>query len=128
MNKEQAEHNESVCQMLYSNGSCNDWVVTTAFYSAMHFVYSVLFPLTINGFIYQTFHLYHISLPRQNRPNKHRLTLTLVETHRPEMYIQYRWLFDSSMNARYRNYRVSQGLSDTAKSYLTWIKSKCYPT
>jgi len=45
MRKEHAEHNESLCELLLNNGNYNDWVITTAFYSAIHFVRHKIFPL-----------------------------------------------------------------------------------
>lgn len=39
-----AKHNYEVCFFLYEKTKYNDWIITTAYYSAIHFVYYKLFP------------------------------------------------------------------------------------
>lgn len=46
MRKQHAIHNEEACDFLLSSNKFNDWVITTAFYSALHFVQHEIFPLT----------------------------------------------------------------------------------
>ena len=44
-----AKHNESVCNYLGRNSAFGDWVITSAFYSAMHYVRHLMIPATIDG-------------------------------------------------------------------------------
>ncbi len=46
-----ANHNKEVCDYLSKNPNYSDWIITTAFYSALHFVDYKIFPLkfTFNG-------------------------------------------------------------------------------
>ena len=58
MKKQHAIHNEEVCDFLLTSKKFNDWVVTTAFYSSLHFVQFELFPLTDDGQKYTDFNIY----------------------------------------------------------------------
>ena len=62
MKKEHAEHNESACDYLLQSGKYNDWVVTTAFYSAMQYLHNELFPLEYNNAEYSNFNSYYDSI------------------------------------------------------------------
>lgn len=46
-NLDHATHNEEVCSHLDDNTKYSDWIITTAFYSAMHFMKHKIFPLKI---------------------------------------------------------------------------------
>jgi len=81
MRRKHAEHNEALCRHLLAQGQFNDWVVTTAFYSAMHFVYHQLFPLKVGSTNYPDFNeFYH----REGRTrygrssSKHDVTVNMV--------------------------------------------------
>ena len=39
-----AKHNEEACRELLRTGKFNDWVITTAYYSAIYYVTYELFP------------------------------------------------------------------------------------
>lgn len=38
MSKEHEQHNEELCDFLIADGKFTDWIVTTSFYSALHYV------------------------------------------------------------------------------------------
>ncbi len=59
MRREHAEHNEALCRHLIAQGGFNDWVITTAFYGAMHFVYHQCFPLQIGNNTYGDFNEFY---------------------------------------------------------------------
>lgn len=105
-----AEHNEAVCDYLNAGKDCWDWVVTTAFYSAMHFIYFQVFPLELDGKIYHTIEDYYHGVeqmkPKDIRMNKHECTANLVRQFIPKAAACYRALADASWNARYHNYRI----------------------
>lgn len=50
-----AGHNEQVCKHLCSKPSYSDWVITTAFYSAIHYVRHLMLPVIVNGKSYSDF-------------------------------------------------------------------------
>lgn len=132
MRKEHAEHNESLCDFLYDNGNYNDWVVTTAFYSALHFVRHKIFPLTKydaeNG-NYKTFDDFeqYLSWLSNPKPNKHRELKKLVYEHSEltPIYGRYLRLFDLCRIARYHNYKTLQEKANIARENLKEIKKIC---
>jgi hypothetical protein len=124
MKKQHAIHNEEACKFLLTSKKFNDWVVTTAFYSALHFVQNELFPLTDNGQKYTDFNVYFgkVLKKKNKKLSKHSATIELVKINLPLCSSYYRWLHDACMSARYNNYIVSESKAKTASSYLTEMK------
>lgn len=122
-----AEHNESACDYLNASDDFLDWVVTTAFYSALHFVEHKLFPRTekVKGQVvkYETFDDWYKAV---GIDNKHSELRQLVQYTCPG-YVSssYRALLDSSYSARYRHYATSRALADKAKRDLDNVKAHC---
>lgn len=124
MKKKHAQHNESACDYLFKSKKFNDWVVTSAFYSALHYVQNEIFPLTegtktFNNF--ENYYSYQKSL-KADSPNKHTMTKNLVKTYIPKASAFYVRLFDSCMNARYVNYDVSFPKAKISREDLESIK------
>lgn len=121
-----AIHNEEACNFIHSDGKYCDWVVTTSFYAALHYVQHEIFPLTINGVEYDTFDKYfngHYQ-GRKNRPNKHVSTLNLVRAELGEnVHQNYHWLFDLCMNARYVDYNIHKFIAEESLKRLSKIKA-----
>jgi hypothetical protein len=117
-----ALHNEQACELLFSASGeqFNDWVVTTAFYSALHFALYDLFPMDHDGIHYATFSGYHLDLPK--KISKHAALLQLVAIRSPYAR-QYRWLYGNCMCARYIDYKVPHSKAVHAKRLLGIIKS-----
>ncbi len=118
MSKAHAEHNAALCEKLNREGGFNDWVVTTAFYAALHFVHSKLF-----GKPGESFHTYFNSLG-PSKSNKHRETINLVYS-RTKFGAEYEHLHDMSHTARYRNYQISKTMVDASTRNLSIIKANC---
>ena len=81
-----AEHNEKTCKYLSKKPDFADWVITTAFYSALHYTQYSIFPFSMeirgNTINYQDFEAYY----RNNNPaqiNKHSSMSNLVEDKLP---------------------------------------------
>lgn len=125
---EHALHNEEICNLL-STTKFKDWVVTTAFYSALHFVRHKIFPIkkkTEKGetFKIESFNQYSKAFnPKQL--GKHELILDLVRTECPEAYADYLWLFNTCMNARYHDFKVSERVANKTVEKLHIIKEFC---
>ena len=85
MKKQHAIHNEEACKFLLTSKKFNDWVVTTAFYSALHFVQNELFPLTDNGQKYTDFNVYFgkVLKKKNKKLSKHSATIELVKINLP---------------------------------------------
>jgi len=125
--KDHAIHNEETCDFLLSSGKYNDWVVTTAFYSALHYICYELFPLERNDEIYNNFEAYHRSnYNKENSDSKHSSIIKLINTELPSCNMFYRSLFDQCMKARYINYMVSNDFALKAKRNLDNIKRQLH--
>ena len=126
MRVEHAEHNEDACKYLLDSGKYNDWVITTAFYSALHYVYYELFPMEYRNNSYSNFNSYYDSLfdylNVNSRPSKHHVTIELVNLRLPNCNRFFRWLHNECFNARYKNYQISCEKANIAMKYLSNIK------
>lgn len=128
-----AKHNKSVCEFLHhSNPDFGDWVITTAYYSAIYFVSHELFPnqYDINGTVkrYENFEEYYREFKRQNSGvelNPHKIRLQLVEEYIPEIYVEYKTLKDECWTSRYVNYIFDPREVDTCKDCLQEIENIC---
>jgi hypothetical protein len=124
MSVEQGAHNEALCEKLSLEGEWYDWIVTIAFYAALHYVEYRIFPLTIKDITYEKFDNYYPSRT-DNTKSQHEARLKLVKERLNMGYPAYRFLYDSSRNARYNNYKVSHELAKTAMLKLAVVKSLC---
>ncbi len=130
-NLEYAKHNEKACRYLDKKQEFTDWVITTAFYAALHFVRYKIFPITrtLGGkkVKFNDFENYY----RSNNPlnvSKHLLLSDLVQELHPTIAVDYDKLKDISWTARYNNYKYSREVSNDAKSRLEKIRNYCNPT
>jgi hypothetical protein len=119
-----AQHNEELCYKLHAEGKWNDWVITTAFYSAIHFVEERLFPLKVKETEYKSFDEYYSQRTDGSR-SQHEARLKLVSVHLHKAYGSYRWLHDSCRTARYYNYAATPEMANTAVMKLKVAKSLC---
>ncbi|MDR2145601.1 MAG: hypothetical protein LBE91_03965 [Tannerella sp.] len=124
MSKDHAIHNENTCDYLLQSGQFNDWVVTTAFYSALHYVCNEIFPLEQNGLIYNNFEIYYRIIFKSNasKKSKHDVIISLVSLYLPMCKRAYMSLFDWCMASRYTNYIVSSQVASNARKDLEHIK------
>lgn len=125
---EQAKHNERVSGYLYKDPvGCFDWVVTTAFYSALHYIAFQLFPLIRGAATYTDFdHYYSETEGRKSisqKRNKHEATMALVNQELQPISAYYRSLMTACHNARYRDYRIKKAEADQALQELQLIKA-----
>ena len=124
--KDHALHNERACHLLAANGAFPDWVVTTSFYAALHFVQSRIFPFTEDGIEYTDINYYF----RQNESKhgtKHLATVDLTYERLDSLGSKYNWLYGQSRTARYRKYKIPPEDAKIAMEYLADIKAHCYP-
>lgn len=119
------ERNQSLSNMLLEGKTYYDWVVTTAFYSSIHFVEDYLFPVKINGKdcenIFEVKRAY-------NMEGRHAARERVVfEKMNYEIGARYKWLDDHSRNARYKTYKLQPAEALKAQEYLNYIHNFCYP-
>lgn len=128
MRLQHAEHNEQLCLIIQNlPDNYNDWVITTAFYACIHFVEHKLFPLDVRGKNYKNFNSYYHTffVSTNNSLSKHEAKIELVETYLVAVSSNYRWLFDTCMLARYKNYIVSDMHAKIAVQTMHLIKKAC---
>ena len=127
MSLDHAIHNREVCNLIHQSGGFNDWVVTTAFYSALHFVHHKIFPLTINNITYKNFNEYFSQeIKHKNiQKSKHDATIDLVHQELPNLVYPYQWLYTECYTVRYRNYTTSAAISEQARKHLQVIEKVC---
>lgn len=126
MKKLHALHNEKACDYLLESKQYNDWVVTTAFYAALHYVQFELFPLKDDNEVYANFNIYFSKVlkKKNTKLSKHSATIKLVSAHIKTASSYYRWLHDTCMTSRYSDYKVSEMKAQTAKKFLLELKKQ----
>jgi len=126
-----AKHNEEVCNFLSPQENYIDWVITTAFYSAIHYVDHKLFPMKVNHESGSKFTIKSIDEYRNNFPkkgiDKHTYRAELVQSRCAPIHANFLWLRSASGTARYSNYIFSKPkeVLVTAKKHLEAISIHC---
>lgn len=122
MKRLHAEHNESLCAKLLSEDKYRDWVITTAFYSAIHYIDHKLFPLQHDGGKFE-----NISQIRSylRAPSPHCARERIVQLYLNDQISNYDFLDKNCRNARYNNYIVNQKKATIAFQRLSQIRDKC---
>jgi len=119
------ERNKSLSEDLKNGKTYYDWVVTTAFYSSIHFLEDLLLPTTIGACqcsnINQVKNAYNLR-------GRHIARLKLIQMNEPnDIAVKYKWLDDRSRYSRYITYKVTPAEADKAFQYLTAIEKHCCP-
>ena len=121
-----ALHNYKACQALKKMQDYPDWVITTAFYSALQFVKYKMFPLELEGKTFNEFENYFILQKQKgNRDSKHTMLVKLVKEQVRHIHPYYRGLRQYCDNARYLNYKVNPQEVEFSLRYLEEIKKVC---
>jgi hypothetical protein len=129
LKKAHAERNEQLNDQLIAQNIYRDWVVTTAFYSAIHYVEHKLFVAPFRYFDNEVKNLEdaHSVIPYKLRKSRHETRGDLVKLRLYKIQVQYDFLRKQSQTARYVNYVVSEKLAKEAKGCLNKIKAACTP-
>jgi hypothetical protein len=124
MKKEWGYRNLELCQHIIAKGTHDDWAITTAFYSAIHFVDYRLFPIQDTegniqfSDLFSAKHSLKISTPHEVRKR-------LVNLYLNEISGSFNYLYDSSKFARYTNYNVSKKRLERCQKNLNRIINFC---
>ena len=116
-----AKHNERVCNYLGRSADFGDWVITTAFYSAMHYVRHLMVPIMIEGDVYNDFESL-FAKRKSMMEGRHGFMKSYVVSNFPEIAFEYSRLHDMSTTARYSNYVYTREQANMAKGYMENIK------
>lgn len=124
-----AEHNEEACNYLNNSGNFVDWVITTAFYSAIHYIHHKIFPYTYifpNGKkkVFYDFETFSQQF-KGAKQSKHILLKNFVEMNHNEIAIDFQHLMDTCMTARYNDYHFDSVAAKIARMRLKNIKKYC---
>lgn len=122
--KTHGERNKKLSQSLNEGKEYYDWVVTTAFYSAIHFVEDKILPKKIGSI-----HCKNINDVKQayRMAGRHQAREKLVSDNLSlPIAVKYKWLDDMSRNSRYVTYKVPAVHAEKALKYLDEIFDECY--
>ncbi|RYE28829.1 MAG: hypothetical protein EOP42_15830 [Sphingobacteriaceae bacterium] len=118
-----AKHNENLCIKLHTEDCYYDWIITTAFYSALHYSEFQLFPFNLGPTEYSTFDVYYNAFKRNN-DNKHDARKRLIYSNiDSKAGAAYNWLKDLCWTARYYDYQITKEEADVALNKLNIIKT-----
>lgn len=106
--------------MLHGDCKYCDWIVTTAFYAALHFVEHKLFHPPITPF--PSLGDAKISY---GAISYHKAREYVIADHFPEIKAAYAFLSKESHTSRYIDYHTTKPTADKARSSLAHIKKKC---
>lgn len=117
---EHGRHNKEVCDYLIKSKKYNDWVITTSFYSALHYLRENIFPVMYeDGTPLSNFEEYYSYLRKNGiEKSQHKALIDLVEKELKEVANLYRQLYTLCRTSRYNNYRTSKKKALRGKSYL----------
>jgi hypothetical protein len=123
--REWGERNQTLSDMLLDGRKYYDWVVTTAFYSSIHFVEDFILPADINGRQCDDISDVKGAYKMDGRhAARERLVFDKINA---AIGARYKWLDDQSRNARYKTYKLQPAEALKAQEYLNYIYKHCYP-
>ncbi|MBU0487531.1 MAG: hypothetical protein KKD31_06215 [Bacteroidetes bacterium] len=125
MSLKHGRHNEELFLALFEEGVYRDWVITVAFYTAIHYVEERLFPTRFYNAEVHSLEEAHERIPVNRRFSRHTTRGQLVQSRLPKSYQSYDKLRKQSQNARYVDYQISDQLYKKSKEWLTNIKNVC---
>ncbi len=123
-----AQHNEKACKYLRIKPDYLDWVITTAFYSAMHYLRHKMMPQTVTlsnrSITYKDFESYYNACKTRHQ-GRHGFQSDRVSSLFPEISAEYAHLRDICETARYINYKYDRETANLAYDRLQKIKTFC---
>jgi len=125
MGLDHGKHNKIVCDKLnlLTDVNCNDWIVTTAFYSAVHFFDHLLFDFKLSDEV--TFKNLDEAHKHFRSQSKHETRGILISRKHSNLYLSYYFLQNECFYARYKNYEVHEKIAALAISKLETIIPHC---
>ena len=127
-NFQHAEHNREVYLYLCQKPEFCDWIITTAFYSAIHYVRFRMLPFEVTykttKTVYSEFESLFNALRKDNE-GRHGFQLKWVGTHYSEIKFSYRRLHELSNEARYINYQFPSEIIPEIYTHLERIRIFC---
>jgi len=126
MKKDHGEHNRKLCDKIIDiPENYNDWIVTTAFYSAIHYVDHKLFQIQPLEHGDKTLSNIDHAKRVLGYQSRHELREMLVTLHLKPISIGFSYLYKNCRTARYINYTVDDITARNARNYLSAIEKVC---
>lgn len=122
--KEHGERNKSLSEKLFSEKTYYDWVVTTAFYSAIHILEDKILPITINTINCSCIANVKKAYKLRGRHESREKLVTLNCDQK--IAINYKWLDDRSRYSRYTSHKTTSAEASKAIQFLNEIHKNCY--
>lgn len=123
MTAEHASHNERLANELLEGKKYFDWVITTSFYSALHYSEFQLFPLKFGPTDYTCFEDWYHAF-KNTKDNKHDARKRLVYSNiDAKAGAAYNWLKDECWSARYFSYTATEEDAKEAIRRLNILKT-----
>ena len=122
--KKHGERNQKLSDELHQGKVYFDWVITTAFYSAIHYVEDAILPSNVNKS-----HCRNINDVKKayKMRGRHAARERLVFDKLPmAIGAKYKWLDDKSRYSRYTTFKITSTEADKAQQYLKEIYTACY--
>ncbi len=118
------ERNKKLSSELFIGKVYYDWVITTAFYSAIHFVEDKILPCKVTSEYCRNIS----EVKKAYRMNgRHSSRERLVFDNLPlKIAVKYKWLDDKSRYSRYTTFKITPTEADKAQQYLKEIREACY--
>jgi hypothetical protein len=117
-----ALHNEKVCNYISSKADFGDWIITTAFYWAIHYVRYFMIPVILpDGTTIDCFESL-FNNKKCSSEGRHGFQNRYVTTNITAIAIEYKQLHDWCNQARYFEYNQPRALAQQAKDNLKAIK------
>jgi hypothetical protein len=120
-----ANHNRDICKDLRNGNKFHDWCITTAFYSALHYVELKIFPFKLSHSV--TCNDIRDAQQKLKTPDLHETRAKMVEMQCPNIAKAYRWLKNNAHNARYVTYKFTPTQAEKAVNFLDQIEKFCKP-
>jgi hypothetical protein len=129
-----ATHNEKVCTFLDgADPAFKDWVITTSFYSALHYLRERVFPFNLivagNKIKIDNFEYYHsvcsMAKGKKSMGRHERFRELVSQKCDKGISSYYDRLLELSFTARYTDYNYPKEISDDALLKLNEIKTYC---
>lgn len=118
------ERNKMLSGELFSGKKYYDWVITTAFYSAIHFVEDKILPCEVSTKLCKNISEVKSAYKMNGRhSSRERLVFEKLPLG---IAAKYKWLDDKSRYSRYTTFKVTNTEADKAQQYLKEIYEACY--
>ena len=126
---DQARHNEEVCNHLSKYAGFSDWIITTAFYAATHYIRGKILPFTEidksgKNITFNDFESFY-NAKRFAHMGRHEFTYQFLVKYHPKIADDFKILKGLSTDARYINYQMGSKNSNNARALLRNIRNYC---